>query len=448
MDNTKRLTEHIFLQQQLKNATIESDEIEFDLIQLENMIFQKRKLQLLRSIYTGSINACRFDASGNVSLFRAIICKNGTKKVIYGKSEEIVVDKLLDYFHIGQGAPIQTFQMIFYEAIQHKLDTEVKSNTNNVNYLRSSFTRFVTPSLAVTPIKDIDATLMKKYTKQLVDRCMATGEPLKPKAFANYKCMLNLAFDYAVNELGIISTNPAKAVKQKDYIQGLDSCGVAENDKQIFTKEEMDELKETVRKRMTKKKYGTFYTNGYAFLLSALTGMRAGELPALKWSDVDFANNQIHIHGQQLKEITEKGKRSRYYFVPWTKDEKGQSKGGRYFPIYGELRDLLMEIRDKQKALGIKTKYVICEEDGSNMNKDSYGTFIRRLCQSFNLESTNNHTLRKTLNSLVLIPAGFTVTERAAMLGHTPETNLRHYSFDPRNSLSDKVNRLDSFLSA
>ncbi len=51
-----------------------------------------------------------------------------------------------------------------------------------------------------------------------------------------------------------------------------------------------------------------------------------------------------------------------------------------------------------------------------------------------------------TLNSLVLIPAGFTVTERAAVLGHSVQTNLMYYSFDPRDSEADKADRLNSFL--
>ena len=51
-----------------------------------------------------------------------------------------------------------------------------------------------------------------------------------------------------------------------------------------------------------------------------------------------------------------------------------------------------------------------------------------------------------TFNSLVLIPTGFTVTERARMLGHSVETNLKHYSFDPRNTEKEKIDRINTFL--
>jgi hypothetical protein len=38
-----------------------------------------------------------------------------------------------------------------------------------------------------------------------------------------------------------------------------------------------------------------------------------------------------------------------------------------------------------------------------------------------------------------------TVTERAAILGHSVDTNLKHYSFDPRNSLKNKADKLNDF---
>ena len=34
----------------------------------------------------------------------------------------------------------------------------------------------------------------------------------------------------------------------------------------------------------------------------------------------------------------------------------------------------------------------------------------------------------------MLIPAGYTVTERAQMLGHSPETNLKYYSICPKKT--------------
>lgn len=173
--------------------------------------------------------------------------------------------------------------------------------------------------------------------------------------------------------------------------------------------------------------------------------MRAGEICALKWNDVDFEKRQIWIHEMQIKEFTPVGEKNIFRDVSWTKNEKGRSNGGRYFPIDKKLYDLLQEMKNRQNELQIISQYVCCDETGNAIKSDGYETCLRRLCQSLGFHITNNHAFRMTYNSLVLIPAGFTVTERAAMLGHSVETNLKHYSFDPRNSLMDKASKLDMF---
>lgn len=60
-------------------------------------------------------------------------------------------------------------------------------------------------------------------------------------------------------------------------------------------------------------RYGGYFIHGYMILLSIETGMRAAELCALKWSDIDEKN--IHIHAQQLTQ-RDTGNRD-YYYAPW-----------------------------------------------------------------------------------------------------------------------------------
>ncbi len=55
---------------------------------------------------------------------------------------------------------------------------------------------------------------------------------------------------------------------------------------------------------------------------------------------------------------------------------------------------------------------------------------------------TNNHAFRMSLNSNVFIPLGIPATERARLLGHSVETNLRHYSFASK----DGIDNLRAFL--
>lgn len=88
--------------------------------------------------------------------------------------------------------------------------------------------------------------------------------------------------------------------------------------------------------------------------------------------------------------------------------------------------------------------YVFCHEDGRWLNTKKYDSFFRKLCQKLNLNVTNNHALRMSFNSNVLIPNGVSVADRAKLLGHSVETNLRHYSFAQKDYMDSVRDILDS----
>ena len=173
-------------------------------------------------------------------------------------------------------------------------------------------------------------------------------------------------------------------------------------------------------------------------LFAIETGVRVGELCALKWTDVK--ENVIHIHAQQLTR-RENGKKI-YYYDTHTKNEKGISQDGREFPLTRKILNLLNEIRGLQKELGIHSEFIFCHEDGEWIKTDAYETFLRRLCQSKGFKVTNNHALRMSLNSNVLLPMGISVADRAAMLGHSIQTNLQFYSFAQKDYVENVRNLL------
>ena len=169
--------------------------------------------------------------------------------------------------------------------------------------------------------------------------------------------------------------------------------------------------------------------------------MRAGELPSLKWSDVH--DNYIHIHSQQLSNKRKGGKK--YYYANWTKDEKGESKGGRKFPLTQVIRDLLDELKKLQEQRMIKSDYIFCHEDGDWIKKDAYTTCLRRLLSHLGFDITNNHAFRMSLNSNVLdaklhLPAA----KRAELLGHNVETNLKYYTYSSKSKMNDLVDLFNS----
>ena len=69
---------------------------------------------------------------------------------------------------------------------------------------------------------------------------------------------------------------------------------------------------------------------------------------------------------------------------------------------------------------------------------------INHLFKDLCFKVRGNHALRKSLNSNVFILLGIPVTERARMLGHSVETNLRFYSYagkDTNDEICTLLNR-------
>lgn len=108
------------------------------------------------------------------------------------------------------------------------------------------------------------------------------------KTLKNYNSAINLIrriFDYA-KVMKQIKTNPMNDVIIPKKRKTLDDTDKPVN---FYTKEQLRTFLETLKEHAPYQMY-------VAFRVMAFTGMRKGELVALKWSDVDFENGTISIN--------------------------------------------------------------------------------------------------------------------------------------------------------
>lgn len=435
--NINRIMEGLHLQKLALKTQLETGIITIvDAVNETDMITKKeRKLkeQLIKSVHVTENGEMRsihhhLPTSGNPKDYYITKLDNGRK--IKGASYESLLNKL--YAHYSDGLTNFSVGMIFKAAIQEKEMTENPS-PNTIRKDNADFARFISDDFARKDIRYITDIDIKKYCQAWV-----TKEHPKKKAFLSFKGTLNLIFNYAKRHR-IIDVNPLESVSNKPYIKSCDTAKAKPEDK-ILSPEEIEALVTEVRRRMTTIKYGRYYINGYAMLFAIETGVRIGELCALKWEDIK--EDRIHIHSQQLNDKQPGGRV--YYLVPYTKNEKGESEDGRDFPLTLKIKSILDELKALQEELDIHSEFIFCHEDGEWIKTDAYVTFLKRLCSSLRLKVTNNHALRMSLNSNVLIPLGISVADRAAMLGHSIETNLKFYSFAQKGYLGTVKDLLDN----
>lgn len=258
---------------------------------------------------------------------------------------------------------------------------------------------------------------------------------MSKNAFMSYKTLLNLIFRYASRN-GIIRDNPVAGIRNAIYLKSCQE-DTKQPENRIFSPDEINALIAETKARSEKG----YYIYDYMMRFAIQTGCRAAEICGLQWEDIHFSEGYIHIHRQQL--CTLQDKHYSYYVVGYTKNERGISQDGRLFPLTEELTSLLQSLTSAQDALGINPTYVFCHDSGEWVTTKQYQNFLNKICKKLGLKATSNHTFRRSFNSNVLIQNGIAVTDRAKLLGHSPEVNLRNYSYASRDYLDNICNVLN-----
>lgn len=276
--------------------------------------------------------------------------------------------------------------------------------------------------------ENFQSQCLRDITEENVERLFAE----RTKALIPKEDSLKKALQYtkAIFDFGIRKkwcyTNPALTVDLSNLYSLCDNS-IKTDDEKEFSPEEVDKLKTEAFNRVDNPR-------ALIMLMAAETGMRSAELCSLKWEDIE--TNYIHIHRQQLLDNTIKGQR-RYYEVLYTKDERKHPHGGRRFPKTPEI-DNILELAHALKGNSI---YVFHDLDGAWIKKDGYGQYLKKRCRALGIETTNNHAFRMALNSK-LIHEDYSSAERSLLLGHSVETNERHYSLTDRRTLGDIRSRM------
>ncbi|MEG1083884.1 MAG: tyrosine-type recombinase/integrase [Hydrogenoanaerobacterium sp.] len=164
------------------------------------------------------------------------------------------------------------------------------------------------------------------------------------------------------------------------------------------------------------------------FKLIIATGMRRGECCGLRWSDIDFRENAIHVQRNAVKVADEQ---------VFTKEPK-TTAGDRYVYFSNEMATLLREYQAQCREhlafyenRELTTDSYLFEQQNSNlpMTPSTFTARFKKILKKSGLsEKLNVHSLRHT-NASLMIAGGVDVATAAGLLGHAqPSTTLDIYS--------------------
>ncbi len=375
---------------------------------LSEMLEEAKKRKFVKEHHTRSI--VQISSGKKTGRWKTYL--GNPRKEVLRNTEKELIEYLYNYY-MERDCPEPTYADIFEDLMDYKLNM-LNRELKTIKTDRGIFNRFES-KFAKHKISEITEEMLLEWIREAIADQYPT-----PNALKRLILQMRNVFDFAVRKR-YCAYNPARNIDIGNYAKSCNLNRKSDEDK-AFSLEELSALEDDANQHKDNPR-------ALMILLAKETGMRAGEMPALLWEDID--DDYIHIHRQQLLDDTVKGKRT-YTEVQYTKNERTCPDDGRLFPI----TDPIKKVLDRAKLLPGKSEYVFHDQEGDPIRKDSYELYLRRRCRILGMTTTNNHAFRMSLNSR-FIDLGLNASQRALLLGHTVRTNELHYSLTDRRRMKE-----------
>lgn len=247
-------------------------------------------------------------------------------------------------------------------------------------------------------LADVKAEKINEFKRQLMATMAGRGgespTPLKPATINSYIAALSVVLSHATKELHWLPYNPA---------QGVQKLELHNTRLRFLSKEEREKLLEVCQRG---------HPLLYPWVLLAIsTGMRKGELLALKWKDLDFEKKIVRV-------------------------EKSKNGDKRSVPLTGKALQVLKELH---RNCDSTSEFVFARADGQAAMelKKHWEAAVKEA----GLENFRFHDLRHTA-ATYLLEAKATLAELSSILGHRDIQMVKRYAHLADNHAVKVVSRM------
>ena len=339
----------------------------------------------------------------------------GSREECYRRADEWLQKYMESIKPLDQSSTIK-------DILQRKYEGDYEANHIGESTLRSKrgLLRIIeknvigTIPISMVGINEIDefGVSVKHYSNSVIE--------------ALHQC-LKTAFAIAEEE-ALITNNPMKSKRVRKPLSDR-------RDKKVraLTRNEQSRLIDTMN--TTEPPYGRNDFRLQLFI-ELYSGMRMGEINALKPDDIDLEKNIIHVHSTISIGTDNK---------PFIKEGTKTQNGNRDVPISRALEPYLREALERQKPN--KLDLLFCDRySGKPLRTSDVSNYFGRICKKAHIEPRGQHALRHTFATRC-IEAGIPPVVLKKWLGHSDiHITLDTYT-DVFSELNDgSVNLLDDYL--
>lgn len=345
--------------------------------------------------------------------------------VLYGKSEAEVKRKLREFKKETARGLVVCRKMYFRDYAKRWLYSFKQPSVESTTFDRyeSIYLNHLEPAFGSRQMSSIRGIEIQNF---LVEKSAIYSF----KYVKSMRILLSELFAYAHTE-GDIVRNPMRNVKppKKDSFKA---------ERVVTTLEDSDvvALEQTLWQKKKNGKIRIPYAGLIVFLLH--TGLRCGELLALKWSDIDLDEKTVTIN-KNLATIIDRDrkddmpKRKKLIKSPKT------ASGYRVVPLNKKAITALELLQKNQRELGVQSEFVAISRNGNPLCNKELRRVLERMIKSAGIDCPCAiHPLRHTFATRSL-RAGVPISVVSKWLGHanisvTLDTYIHASKLDERSA--------------
>ena len=302
-------------------------------------------------------------------------------------------------------------------------DCEPRCGVVTVERWRNLHKLNITPHLGSITLRKLRPAHVSEWTAKLLKAGGHKGKPLSPTTVRHAFRLLSAALSWGVR-MQLAARNVCSDVRAPAKAQ---SPGKA------LTQEEISSL----LKRAARGRWGPL------ILVSLTTGLRRGELCALKWSDVDLENGQLTVRAS-LSQTRTRGiflkapKTGRVRVVPLSKPA---------IDAFRAQRAMQNKERLRAGAFWETTDAVFADPLGRHTKPQAMTRAYEHIAEKAGISSLRLHDCRHTAATEMLV-GGVDVVTAAGVLGHaSPTVTLQVYGHVVEEARRSAVDRLGERIS-
>lgn len=371
--------------------------------------------------------------------------RKGGKRVILKKyTYEALLDELINFYGIGTDIP--TLRNLYPKWVKYKLT--MGATTSYIRRIDADWRNYYIND----PIVDKDIRKLSINEIRAWLGAFISERKLTSKKFYNMQTIFKQIFAYAYDEDDILTENPFNKISfpKRKYFKGETSKvrRMTRSKKEVFTEEDIKKVKVIAMEEYLSNPRHTTATASLGVLLLFQTGLRVGELVALRERNV--FDDYIYVEAEEQRDyqiIIDEGKSE------VTCVYKGTSVGAaktdaayRQIPLTEEAKYLIDLVRQSNKNNGYKTEDFLFVNAKQRMQENTILKHIYKYCDRAFIDRRSPHKVRKTFASLLINNGLMDLSEVAGLMGHVDEkTLINHYLYSTQES-STKLSRMEKSL--